>query len=176
VPPLPIYPTVNAQLRLPLPLPLVLAVAGAVAAALFLFVARPGSGDMRTDAGSNAVAREATARGTGAPAANVAGTGAPAALVRALKRHRVVVVALALPNVTLDREASNEARAGARMARVGFVALSARARKSATFAKKLGLTTTPGVVVVDRKFDVRIRIEGFADAASIEQAARGALR
>jgi hypothetical protein len=166
---------VNAQLRLPLPLPLVLAVAGAVVAALFLFVARPGSGDMRTDAGSNAVAREATA-GTGAPAANAAGAGAPAALVRALKRHRVVVVALALPDVTLDREARNEARAGARMARVGFVTLSARARKPATFAKKLGLTTTPGVVVVDRKFDVRIRIEGFADAASIEQAALGALR
>jgi hypothetical protein len=166
---------VNPELRLPLPLPVAAAVVlAALAAALFLFVLRAGGGETETAPSPVAVSRDGTpSLDRRAPTTS---PGVPAPLVRALARHRIVVVALVLPDVTVDREAETEARAGARMAGAGFVALSARAPEAAEVAKRLGFTMTPGIAVIGRDLNPLLRIDGFADRESVVQAAVSARR
>ena len=158
-----------------MPLPVAAALVLAVlAAAVSLFVLRAGVGGTETSSSPAPVSRDSAPNVDRRVPKTAAGV--PTQLARALERHRVVVVALILPDVTVDREAEAEARAGARTAGVGFVALSARAPEGAEVAKKLGFTMTPGFAVVGRDLDPVFRADGFVDRESVVQAAVSARR
>ena len=103
--------------------------------------------------------------------------GLPVALARALQSHRVVVVSLFAPNASVDRMARAEAKAGAEAASVGFVALDVLERKNAEpLGTKLGVLKAPSVLVYTRPAKLFVKLDGFADMATVAQAADNARR
>jgi hypothetical protein len=113
-----------------------------------------------------------------APASPVADEkGLPRVLKAALADNRVVVVGLHDPDSALDRMALAEARAGAKAAGVGFVAINVLAEsQSRPLLELLGALENPGILVY-RKPDVLFaRMSGFADSETVAQAAANARR
>jgi hypothetical protein len=106
--------------------------------------------------------------------------GVPTPLANALKRHSVVVVALVSSGSAVDRLTLAEAKAGASYAHVGFVsisvtrnaqvqALSALAGASADPQNRL--LDAPAVLVFQKPRTLYVRLNGYVDADTIEQAA-----
>lgn len=99
-------------------------------------------------------------------------------LRRTLAGRRVVVVALYAGGAALDRQVVAEARTGAARAGAVFravnVANETRARALATLLG--GGTQVPTVVVFKRPGAISVKLEGYADAATITQAAINARR
>ncbi len=99
----------------------------------------------------------------------------PLALARALTRHAVVVVSLYDPEAKVDRISLAEARAGARRARVGFVALNVLDRRaSEPLTRKLGVLSAPAFFLYRRPGELVMRVDGFADRDLVAQAALSA--
>jgi hypothetical protein len=97
--------------------------------------------------------------------------GMPIPIARALAKNRVVVVSLFAPHSQVDQIATNEAQAGARLANAGFVAIDAFHQRPGTAAlRKLGVVTTPVVLVVKRPYLIAFESHGFADSGVVEQA------
>ena len=103
--------------------------------------------------------------------------GLPRVLSTALAGNRVVVVGLHDPDSALDQMALAEARAGARAAGAGFVAINVFAEgQSRPLLELLGALENPGILVY-RKPDVLFaRMSGFADSETVAQAAANARR
>jgi hypothetical protein len=103
--------------------------------------------------------------------------GLPRVLSTALAGNRVVVVGLHDPDSALDQMALAEARAGARAAGVGFVAINVFAEaQSRPLLELLGALENPSILVY-RKPDVLFaRMSGFADSETVAQAAANARR
>ena len=103
--------------------------------------------------------------------------GLPRVLSAALAGNRVVVVGLHDPDSALDQMALAEARAGARAAGAGFVAINVFAEgQSRPLLELLGALENPGILVY-RKPDVLFaRMSGFADSETVAQAAANARR
>jgi hypothetical protein len=103
--------------------------------------------------------------------------GLPRVLSSALAGNRVVVVGLHDPDSALDQMALAEARAGARAAGAGFVAINVFAEaQSRPLLELLGALENPGILVY-RKPDVLFaRMSGFADSETVAQAAANARR
>ena len=103
--------------------------------------------------------------------------GLPRVLSTALADNRVVVVGLHDPDSALDQMALAEARAGARSAGAGFVAINVFAEsQSRPLLELLGALENPGILVY-RKPDVLFaRMSGFADSETVAQAAANARR
>ena len=103
--------------------------------------------------------------------------GLPVPVARALQRHRVVVVSLFAPNAAVDRLSKAEAEAGAEAAGVGFVALDVLERENAEpLGTKLGVIKAPSVLVYTRPAELFVELDGFADMATVAQAADNARR
>jgi hypothetical protein len=101
--------------------------------------------------------------------------GLPLAVARALSRHAVVVVSLYDPEAKIDRISLGEAQAGARRAKVGFVALNVLDRRaSEALTRKLGVLSAPAFFLYRRPGALVMRIDGFADRDLVAQAARSA--
>ncbi len=101
----------------------------------------------------------------------------PKVLSTALVDHRVVVVGLYDPDAPVDGIALAEARAGARAAGAGFVALNVFAEaQSRPLLELLGTLESPGVLVYRRPDALFARIGGFADRETVAQAASNARR
>jgi hypothetical protein len=97
--------------------------------------------------------------------------GLPANLARALRKERVVVAAVWAPAAG-DTHARAQAAAGAHQARAGFVTINVLAEKQARALEKLaGPVSDPSVLIVRRPGVVANRFDGFADAATVAQAA-----
>jgi hypothetical protein len=97
--------------------------------------------------------------------------GLPVAVARALRKHPVVVVSLFSPRADVDKLASAEARAGAKAMGAGFVDLDVFRQGSGTAVlRKLGVFTTPAVLVVTRPATVYSEFKGFVDRSVVEQA------
>ena len=80
------------------------------------------------------------------------------------------------PQAIVDAASLGEAQAGAKLANVGFVALNVLAEAQAQpLAKKLGVLPDPALLVFRRPGDVVFRVNGFADRATVAQAAANAL-
>jgi hypothetical protein len=102
--------------------------------------------------------------------------GLPLAVVRALARNPVVVVSLYSPEAKVDRISLAEARAGARRAKVGFVALNVLDRgASEALTRKLGVLSAPAFFLYRRPGELVMRVDGFADRDLVAQAAFNAV-
>ena len=154
----------------------------AVAAGLFAFTQRPSE--------SSPAAPAAVAKPAPAPAAARPGTAPakpavkpavkldgdlPPALATALTQDEVVVVSLYVPGARVDELATAEARAGAELGGVGFLALNVLDEESAgPLLAKLGVLEDRSVLVFTRPGVVAVRMAGFADRETVAQAASNA--
>ncbi len=161
-------------------------VLAAVGLAAFLFLLRP-SGEDRSAAATKPVTKPAestrrpaprptpTSRATSRPAALPA-SGFPLPIHRALKRNRVVVVAVYMPGAGVDSFVRGEAKAGARTARAGYVAVSALSERLVRpLVAKTGVLPAPAVVVL-RRPGVVIATLSVTDRQTVVQAVAQARR
>jgi hypothetical protein len=103
--------------------------------------------------------------------------GLPARVAVALGTHDVVVVSLFNPYSKVDAISFAEARAGAKLAGVGFVSLDVLSKAQVEkLTEELGLLPDPGVLVYVRPARLAGRISGFADKETVAQAAQNAAR
>jgi hypothetical protein len=101
--------------------------------------------------------------------------GLPNPIAAALGRKEIVVVALYNPYSEVDGIAFAEARAGARIAGVGFVGLNVLSETQVgKLTQSLGLLPDPGFLVYTRPGTLVARISGFADKETVAQAAQNA--
>ena len=112
----------------------------------------------------------------GKPKAAPNPNGLPLPLARALAQHPVVVVSLYDAEAKVDWISVGEARAGARRAGVGFVALNVLRRSaSEALMRKLGVLSAPAFFLYKRPGRLVMRLDGFADRDLVAQAAVSAL-
>ena len=106
--------------------------------------------------------------------------GVPTPLADALKRHSVVVLALVAPKATVDQLTLSEAKAGAAAAGAGFVAINvANNAQVEALSGLVGsssdpqnrLLDDPAVFVFQKPQALYVRLNGYADANTIQQAA-----
>jgi hypothetical protein len=99
----------------------------------------------------------------------------PAQVASKLRQSRVVVVSLYTGTAPLDRSAVGEAKAGAKQAGSGFLAINVLDDKKARAMQDfVGAVSTPAVLVVRRPGKVVTRIEAVTDSKVVAQAARNA--
>ena len=96
----------------------------------------------------------------------------PPPLAAALRHHNVVVASLFAPNAAVDRLARSEAEAAAKAAGAGFVALNVlRSEIAEPLATELGALKAPSVLVYKRPAKLYVHLYGYADMATVAQAA-----
>jgi hypothetical protein len=101
--------------------------------------------------------------------------GLPSSVNAALALHEVVVVSLYDPAALVDAASVGEAQVGARLANAGFVPLNVMSEAQAVpLAKKLGVLPDPALLIFRRPGDLVFRVNGFADRATVAQAASNA--
>jgi len=101
--------------------------------------------------------------------------GLPAKLSAALAANRTVVVALYSPDSSVAAMTRAEAEAGAKEAKVAFVALNVlRPKEIDELTATLGVISDPSVLVFRRPGKVAARLDGFADRELVAQAAASA--
>jgi hypothetical protein len=112
------------------------------------------------------------------PAAEAAAlaAGLPVQVARALGQSRVVVVELSNPTSEVDAIAYAEARAGAALAGVPFVALNVLSQADiGALTERFGQTLPdPGLLIYTRPAKLAFRIDGFVDKETVAQAAHNA--
>jgi hypothetical protein len=109
------------------------------------------------------------------PVVKLPDNGLPAVVNQALAAHEVVVVSLYDPDADVDAASLGEAQAGAKLADVGFVPLNVLSQaQAAPLAKKLGVLSDPALLVFRRPGDLVFHVDGFADRATVAQAATNA--
>ena len=88
-----------------------------------------------------------------------------------------MVVSVYNPYSEVDGIAFAEARAGARIAGVGFVGLNVLSQAEVgTLTQMLGVLPDPGLLVYTRPGMLAAKISGFADKETVAQAAQNAAR
>jgi hypothetical protein len=96
-----------------------------------------------------------------------------------LAHHKVVVVSFYNPSSDVDAISVAEAHAGATDAGAGFLLVSVLDNKVAGLLTALlpggGLLPDPGVIIYRAPGDIAFRLDGFADRASVAQAATNAI-
>jgi hypothetical protein len=106
--------------------------------------------------------------------------GVPTPLADALKRHSVVVVALVAPKSEVDSLTLAEAKAGAATAHAGFVAIDVRNNAQVQALSALVGTSAdpqnrllddPAVLIFQKPRALYVRLNGYVDANTVEQAA-----
>jgi hypothetical protein len=102
----------------------------------------------------------------------------PAPLQWQLAHHKIVVVSVYNPRSDVDAISVAEAHAGAVEAGAGFLLVSVLDNKVAGILTALqpggGLLPDPGVLVYRAPGEIALRLDGFADRASVAQAATNA--
>jgi hypothetical protein len=106
--------------------------------------------------------------------------GVPTPLANALKHHAVVVVALVAPKASVDQLTLGEAKAGAAAAHAAFVTISVGNNAQVQALSGLvgasadpqnRLLDDPAVLVFQKPRTLFVRLNGYVDASTIEQAA-----
>jgi hypothetical protein len=93
-------------------------------------------------------------------------------LERALAKHKAVVVLFYTPAASYDALQTREARAGAQVGGAGFLALNvSKDKKTAALATRYDVRDAPAILVFARGPRVAVRLDGYADRETIEQAA-----
>lgn len=97
------------------------------------------------------------------------------ALERELAKHKAVVVLFYTPAASYDTLQTREARAGAESGGAGFLALDvSRDKRTAALATKYEVRDAPAILVFTRGPKVAVRLDGYADRATVAQAALNA--
>ena len=158
----------------------------AVGLAVFVFLLRPG-GDDGTTAVSKPTAPPSNVKPANDPAAAaprdlpsrpaaLPASGFPLPIHRALRRHPVVVVAVYMPGASVDALVRREAKAGARAARAGYVAVSALSERLVRpLVAKTGVLPAPAVLVLERP-GVVVATLSVTDRETVAQAVAQARR
>ena len=160
-------------------------VLAAVGLAAFLFLLLRPPGDKTTAAVTTPVVKPAEptkkvtpqtpVRKAAPHKAKLPGVGFPLPIRHALRRNRVVVVAVYLPGASVDAFVRREARAGAR-GRAGFVAVSALSERLVRpLVAKTGVLPDPAVLVLRRPGVVTASL-GVTDRQTVAQAVAQARR
>ncbi len=103
-------------------------------------------------------------------------SGFPVKIDHALRYSRVVVVSVSMPGGAVDAIVRREARAGAKAARAGFVAMSATNERAVSgLVAKTGVLPAPAVVIVRRPGVVATTFS-VTDAGTVAQAVAQARR
>jgi hypothetical protein len=98
--------------------------------------------------------------------------GLPISISAALQRYEVVVVSLFTPAAAVDNLVLEEARAGARAAGAGFVAVNVLdPTQGMAIARLLGVTEPPATLVYQSPATLAFRLDGFSDFETVAQAA-----
>ena len=128
-----------------------------------------------------AKAKTAAATTTKAPKRRPAVVGGvPTPLANAFEHHSVVVVALVSPDSAVDQLTRAEAKAGASYAHAGFVSISVSHNAQVQALSTLigvsvdpqnRLLDAPAVLVFKKPRMLYVRLNGYVDADTIEQAA-----
>ena len=106
------------------------------------------------------------------PTPVVDANGLPIAISAALQRYEVVVVALFTPAAAVDNLVLEEARAGAKAAGAGFVAVNVLdPTQGMAIARLLGVTEPPATLVYQSPATLAFRLDGFSDLETVAQAA-----
>jgi hypothetical protein len=122
-----------------------------------------------------APARAAAAVPKPAPKVPEPKTGLPVAIDAALANHELVVVSLVVPGARVDELAAAEARAGAQLAGVGYLALNVLNEGVArALLQKLGTLEDPSLLLIRRGGEVALKLNGFVDRDTVAQAAANA--
>jgi hypothetical protein len=101
--------------------------------------------------------------------------GLPGPIAVELGKHPAVIVSLYNPYSEVDGIAFAEARAGAKLAGVGFVPLNVLSQSQAgKLTETLGLLPDPGVLVYTRPGTLVGKLTGFADKQTVAQLAQNA--
>lgn len=95
----------------------------------------------------------------------------PARIRQAFADERVVVVALYDPRASIDTTAMREAEAGAQQAGSAFVPVDVRTNSVDSLNARYGVLHDPAVLVLRPPGSLVVRIDGFADRATVAQAA-----
>jgi hypothetical protein len=96
-------------------------------------------------------------------------------LERKLAKDPVVVVVLYSPDSPVDALATQEARAGAEAAGVGFLAIDVSKEKAAAaLADLYDVREAPALLIFQRGLKIATQIGGFADRETVAQAAANA--
>jgi hypothetical protein len=165
-----------SQLRLRVLLPVaVLGVLG-LAVGAFAF-GNPAQGADADLVAANLANRPAAATTT--PAGTTKSTDPPrprlSPLERQLKQRRVVVVLFYAPGSDYDTIQTREARAGALAVNAGFLAVDvSKEKRLSKLATEYDVRGAPAVLVFARGPRVAARIQGYADRATVAQAAQNA--
>ncbi len=120
-------------------------------------------------------AAPATAAAT--PATATPANGIPPRVLQALREYPVVVVALYSPEASVDATSLGEAAAGAKTAKVGFLAINVLDQTQASpFTDAFGVLQDPTLLIYARPGTLTFKVDGFADRQVVAQAALSAKR
>jgi hypothetical protein len=109
------------------------------------------------------------------PRPKVDANGVPTAIVDALRRAPAAVVALTAGGAAIDRVTLAEAKAGAAAAGVPYVELDVLdAEIGRAIARTFGVLEPPVTLVYQRPTALFLKLDGYADSATIAQAAENA--
>jgi hypothetical protein len=161
-----------SQLRLQVVLPIAVLGLLGLAVGAFAFGKPPAAADPEAVA-ANIASRNSTTTAAAQPTKPAKPKPQPkTALERALVNHKAVVVLFYTPAASLDTLQTREARAGAQAGGAGFLALDvSRDRRMAELATRYDVRDAPAILVFARGPRVAVRLDGYADRDTIEQAA-----
>ena len=101
--------------------------------------------------------------------------GVPTAIVAALRRSPAAVVALTARGSRIDEMTLAEAKAGARAAGVPYVEIDVlNAQLGRAIARTFGVVEPPATLIYQRPTALFLKLDGYADSATIAQAAENA--
>ena len=159
-----------SQLRLQVVLPIAVLGLLGLGVGAFAFGKPPEAADPDAIA-ANIATRAATTTQAAQPAPQPKPT-PKTPLERALAKNKAVVVLFYTPAASYDTLQTREARAGAKAGGAGFLALDvSRDRKTAALATSYDVRDAPAILVFARGPRVAVRLDGYADRDTIEQAA-----
>ena len=128
--------------------------------------AAPAATPTRTPAAAKPVAK---------PRPLVSKDGVPTAIVDALRRSPAAVVALTARGSQIDQMTLAEAKAGARAAGVPYVQIDVlNAQLGRAIARTFGVVEPPATLIYQRPTALFLKLDGYADSATIAQAAENA--
>jgi hypothetical protein len=112
---------------------------------------------------------------TAVPAGTAPANGLPARVTEALREFPVVVVSLYNPEASVDATSLGEAAAGAKTAKVGFLAINVLDQaQAAPFTNAFGVLQDPTLLIYARPGTLTFKVDGFADRQVVAQAALSA--